>query len=104
MLREKGYEVEIDASLGKGRQLDVLVRKNGQSGAIEIETGKSNHLQKLQSLIGSDLDKIVSVVLSEPEADRLMKALASSDVASDRRVVVVTLTQLLQYLQEGHCL
>lgn len=99
MLREKGYEVEMEARLASGRIVDLLLRKDGKRALIEIETGESDPLENLLGLAPSRLDKIVSVALSKREAERLVELLASGEIAQDSRIAVVTLPLLLKHLR-----
>lgn len=102
LLREKGYEVTVEAKLVNGRIVDLLVHRDGTRTAIEIETGRSNSLENIRGLAALHFDKIVSVVLRKKEADSMIRDLTTNDIAPNGRVVVLTLSDFVKYLRTDH--
>jgi hypothetical protein len=62
-LKARGYEVEEEKHIGDGRFTDVVARKDGESMAVEIETGKSDAIHNIDKNLQKNFDKVVSFQL-----------------------------------------
>jgi len=47
---EKGFNVETEATIGKSKSVDILIEKDNQKFAVEIETGKGNILGNIRKI------------------------------------------------------
>ena len=58
---KEGYKVEEEVSVGEGKKLDVVVEKQGKKIAIQIETGKSDIAQNVESCLAAGYSKIILI-------------------------------------------
>jgi DNA-binding MarR family transcriptional regulator len=63
-LKARGYEVEEEKHIGRGKFTDVVARKNGKKIAVEIETGKSDKIHNINKNFHENFDKIISFELN----------------------------------------
>jgi DNA-binding MarR family transcriptional regulator len=62
-LKTRGYEVEEEKHIGNGKFTDVVARKDGQSVAVEIETGKSDAIHNINKNLHKEFDNVISFKL-----------------------------------------
>ena len=60
-LETRGYEVEEEKHIGRGKFTDVVARKNGKKIAVEIETGKSDEIHNMKKNLEKNFDKVISL-------------------------------------------
>lgn len=90
----EGYDVEVEAPYGDGR-VDVLARKNGESVAIEVETGKSDVVANVKRALAEKVDRIVVVATDEVAYKKVERALAAAGLLIDGRVSIADRHELL---------
>ena len=61
--RSKGYQIEIEKPIGEGRTVDIVVIKNAERIAIEIETGKSDVTKNILKNMHKEFSKIIVIPL-----------------------------------------
>ena len=88
MLRDDGYEVELEAPRKTGR-VDVLARKDGEQIAIEIETGKSDAVWNVKQDLLARCNKVLVVVTDESVMDKVFMQLWSAGLIIPKRVSIV---------------
>ena len=64
-LKNKGYEVEEEKSIGGGKATDIVAKNGNETVAIEIETGKSNETFNIDKNLKKNFDKVISVRLTK---------------------------------------
>lgn len=90
----EGYDVEVEAACGDGR-VDVLARRNGESVAIEVETGKSDVVANVKRALAEKFDRVVIVATDEVAYKKVERALAAAGLLIDGRVSISDRLELL---------
>ncbi len=86
--REKGYKVRLEAPRISGT-IDVLAVKDGESVAVEIETGKSDIARNVKQDLLSGFGKVLIVATDEKALGIVEQKLAKEGLVGVGRVVVV---------------
>ncbi len=86
-LRELGYTVEIEATLGSG-VADVFAHKAGQTLIFEIETGRSDFEKNLRHGLLSGFSVVV-LATNEKAMQKIEKALVAKELMIPDRVEIV---------------
>ncbi|MCC7573436.1 MAG: hypothetical protein KO464_08610, partial [Candidatus Methanofastidiosum sp.] len=60
-LRDKGFEVNKEHPIGKGKTVDLFAQKDNRKTIIEVETGKSDYMGNYEKLKGMKDCEIVFV-------------------------------------------
>ena len=69
--RRKGYRVVMEYPLGKGKSVDLVAKRDEESLAIEVETGKSEVIYNVKKDLEAGFDRIIVVALDKRLKDRL---------------------------------
>ena len=92
--REEGYKVAIEAPRKSGN-VDVLALKEGQSVAIEIETGKSDFVKNIKQDLLSGFDKVLIVAADKKALGKVEKELAHVGLIISGKVEIVLGDELI---------
>ena len=63
-LRNLGYSVEVELSIGESRTIDLVARKNQEIVAIEIETGQSNVVENVRKCLAAEYQRVTVLTTS----------------------------------------
>ena len=88
MLKDDGYEVELEAPRNNGR-VDVLARQDGEQIAVEIETGKSDPGWNVKQDLLAKCNKVLVVVTDESAMDKVFMQLWNAGLIIPDRVSIV---------------
>ena len=88
--KNKGYKVRQEVPIGQGKAIDMVVEKDGQKTAVEIETGKSDAIANMQKCIKAEpvFNQIISIALSPKTEANIKKKLKGSRLTSEKIIVV----------------
>ena len=86
--QEQGHEVSLEAPRKSGN-VDVLALRDGESVAIEVETGKSDVVRNVQQNLLSKFDKILVVATDKKALAKIEKELAHAGLIIPERVEIV---------------
>ncbi len=103
LLRERGFDVRIEARVGHDRTVDVFAESSGFRAIFEVETGMSGAVAKLRALWESDADVVVSVAIAPLTADRLRASVVDEDFRTHRWTAVSArqLEAFVDQMREG---
>ena len=87
--KEKGYEVELEAPRGEHGRIDVLAKKDSESIAVEIETGRSNVVRNVKQDLLARVSSVLVVATDEKALDKVERQLANAGLIIPKRVNVV---------------
>lgn len=76
-LRDQGYEVQVEAPW-KGGYVDVLGRREGETVAVEVETGESDVVGNVRNCLRSGFGKVIVVATDERVRSRIETKLAKA--------------------------
>ncbi len=86
----KGYRMEENYPLGKGKEIDIVVEKENEKIAIEIETGKSDILANIEKCIG--FSQILCLVLTptlQAKVQQQVKECLKTNIAENIQVFYI---------------
>ena len=86
--REQGYHVEFEVPRQSGR-IDVVVQKDSEKIAIEIETGKSNFIRNIQQDLAAKYSKVLVVATDKLAFEKIEKKLGRTGFLGIGRIEVV---------------
>jgi len=94
----QGYKVEREKNI-RGHTVDLLATRGKERIAIEIETGKSNHIANAQAcLANKDITTVVMACITRDVAERIMQDTTN---LNDDRLIVDDVRRLL-HQQKAH--
>ncbi len=70
----KGYKVTENYPIGNGKEIDIVVGKENQKIAIEIETGKSDILGNLKKCLSLDFNAIICLLLAPQLKEKVISS------------------------------
>ena len=85
--KEQGYKVILEA-LRKSGNVDVLALKNGETIAIEIETGKSDFVRNVKQDLLSGFDKVLVVAVDNKALGKVERELGRAGLIIDGKVEI----------------
>ena len=91
--QEANYEVEIEAPRIKGR-VDLLVKKNNKTIALEVETSMSNAVENVKQNLLSNFDKIVVIATDKAAFEKVEKQLIKAGYLLPGRIQIVLQNRL----------
>ncbi len=68
--KAKGYKVRYEYPIGNGKTVDLVIEKDNEKTAVEIETGKSDYMENIRKC--SDFNKTI-IVATSPQAEKQIK-------------------------------
>lgn len=81
LYQSKGYDVEMEALRPRGGgRVDVLARKEGETIAVEIETGKSDFVENVRRDLLSRIDKIFIVIVNRNNFESIYQLIAQNNL------------------------
>ena len=86
--REQGYQIEFEVPRKSGR-VDVVVKKESEKIAIEIETGKSDFVRNVKQSLLAGYDKVLVVATDKKAFAKVERELAATGLLGLTRVVLV---------------
>ncbi len=86
--KEEGYKVSLEAPRKSGN-VDVLAIKDGETTAIEIETGKSDIIRNVKQDLLSGFDKVLVVATDKKALGKVERELAREGLIIDGKVEIV---------------
>ena len=86
--KEQGYKVCIEAPRKSGN-VDLLASKEGESIAIEIETGKSDIIRNVKQDLLSGFDKVLVVAVDKKALGKVERELAREGLIIDGKVEIL---------------
>jgi len=95
-LKSRGYAVEIEKPIGEGKTVDIVARRDGESIALEIETGKSDIEGNLLKVIDSGFSRIIMVPLSAIAKTEIHEQIERMLLDSRDKVEVMQLKEIFR--------
>jgi len=86
--RNKGYKVFIEKKINGN--VDVAVKKDNLSIAIEIETGKSDYIKNIKKDLKAGYSLVISVALNEYVERKIREKLIENKLDKIKRIKVTT--------------
>jgi len=86
---EAGYQVELEAPRSGEGRVDVLARRNGESVAIEVETGKSDVVHNVKQDLRSGFERVVVVATDSAALKVVERCLGVAGLLIRRRVTTI---------------
>ncbi|MBC8402184.1 MAG: ATP-binding protein [Candidatus Marinimicrobia bacterium] len=83
-----GYKITIEEPIGQGKSVDVVVRKDDHSIAIEIETGRSNILENIKKCLKHDFNEIIIVATSQQIEIKILRLLKETGLIRNRKIKI----------------
>ncbi len=77
----KGYKITENYLLGKGKEIDIVVEKDNEKIAIEIETGKSDAYANIQKCLDANVDKILCLTTKPELKIKIREKIQNNNVA-----------------------
>ncbi len=74
---ERGYTVEKEVSIGKGKAVDLIAFRSNEKTAIEVETGKSNAIDNISKCLKENFYRIVSIAVNQIVSKKIQDSLQS---------------------------
>lgn len=87
-LQSLGYQVEVEKSLGDGRTIDLVASKDGEEGAIEIETGQSDVEENVKKCFAAGYRKIALLVTRRSLVHAIARQAESKESPSHPPIVI----------------
>lgn len=88
---EKGYKINYEVPRQSGR-VDVVVYRDGETIALEIETGKSNIIRNIQQDLAAKYDKIIVVATDRKAFEKVERELSKAGFLGIERIEVIMST------------
>ncbi len=88
-MRGAGWQTEIEGPRGDGGRIDVVARRNDQSVAIEVETGKSDAVANVRACLRAGLRHVLVVATDRAALATVERRLAAAGLLVPQRVAVV---------------
>ena len=85
---EKGYKIDFEVPRPSGR-VDIVAYRDGETIAIEIETGKSNIIRNVQQDLAAKYDKVVVAATDKKAYTKVERELSKADLPSIERIEVI---------------
>ena len=74
---DKGYKIDFEVPRLSGR-VDVVAYRDGETIAIEIETGKSNIIRNIQQDLAAKYDKLIVAATDKKALTKVEKELSKA--------------------------
>jgi len=95
-LMGKGYQVEIEKPIGEGKTVDIVVTKNSERIALEIETGKSDVTENILKNLNQGFSKIIVVPLSAKTKSEISTKMKELQFCENHKVIILNLKDLFE--------
>lgn len=96
-LKGKGYQIEIEKPIGEGKTVDIVASREGESIALEIETGKSAITDNVSKNIVAGFSKIIMIPLSVKAKTEILKDKERTHLNNQDKIAIVELKELFQF-------
>jgi len=87
--RDLGFKVDLEAPRKTSGRVDVVARKEGQTIAIEIETGKSDFISNVRQDLRSKYSRVIVVATDKVAFEKIERALLREGLLIEGKVEVV---------------
>jgi len=84
--RDKGFKVATEAPIGKGNTVDILIEKDKQKTAIEIETGKGNCKSNLSKYLKCGISTILLLGTDQDALAKIKKSITGEDEFINKKI------------------
>ena len=91
--QKTGFQVEIEAPRNNGN-VDLLVKKNNKTFAIEVETSLSNFIENVKQNLQSKFNKIIIIATDKMAFQKIEKRLIENDFLLPGKIKLVIQDQL----------
>ncbi len=88
LFRQRGYTVQLEVDRNGGRA-DVIARKQGESVAIEVETGKSDVVANVRRDLQARIGKVLVVATDDTALKKMERQLARAGLLIRGRIEIV---------------
>lgn len=99
-LRYRGFWTRDEYPIGEGKAIDLVARKDGESYALEIETGKSDAVHNVQRATGAGFRRIVCVALNGTVKAKIESQLETVPIPEGTLVSVILPEELESLFRE----
>ncbi len=84
--KNMGYNVKHEVPIGQGKTIDMVVEKDGQETAVEIETGKSKPIENIKKC--SDYQRIICVATNSAAEKQINEKLTKENMATNQVKII----------------
>lgn len=91
--RERGYKVYVEKKINGG--VDIAIKKDNMSIAIEIETGSSDFIKNILKDLKKGFDVVISLSVNEAVENKIRQALVKKKLDKIKRIKVTSVRAFL---------
>ena len=95
-LRDLGFLVEVEKPTGGGQTIDLVATKDGQTLAVEVETGTSDVAANIRKCIRFGCQRVLVLGTSAHAMHHISQSLRDLDTATPERVSVLDVQSFLE--------
>ncbi|GEM_PF-250902 len=77
-LRQQGWTVEVEKTIGGGAAVDIVAGKEGEELAVEVETGKSEAGHNVKRALAAGFGQVIVLATDKKAAAELVREIAGS--------------------------
>ena len=88
ILKNEGFDITFEKSIGDGKYVDVVASKNDIRIAIEVETGRSDILTNIKKCLEANFDRIIVVAVNEKIESKVKSLLESNDLHQNPKIIL----------------
>lgn len=88
VLKDKGFDITFEKSIGEGKSVDVVATKNKTKIAIEVETGRSDILSNINKCLEANFDQIIVVAINEKIESKVKSLLEANDLHQNPKIIL----------------
>jgi len=96
LFKKNGYQVEIEKPIGEGKTVDIVALKDGESIAIEIETGKSDAAENMLKNMDNNFSKIIMLPLNAESKKEILEDIKEMSFNNLDKIEIIALKELLK--------
>lgn len=94
--RDLGCRVDMEVPRKTSGRVDIVAKKDGQTIAIEVETGKSDFISNIRQDLRSKYSRIIVVATDKAAFEKIERALLREGLLIDGKVEIVVEGNLLR--------
>jgi len=88
ILKNKGFDITFEKSIGEGKSVDVVATKNKIRIAVEVETGRSDILSNINKCLQAEFDRIIVVAINEKIESKVKSLLEANDLHQNPKIIL----------------
>ena len=88
VLKDKGFDITFEKSIGEGKSVDVVATKKGKQIAVEVETGRSDILSNINKCLNAKFDRIIVVAINEKIESKVKSLLEANDLHQNPKIIL----------------